>query len=63
MAIEAGRLLTYQAATLKTAGEPFTTEAAMAKLFTSENAMRIHQRRRCRCSAATATRRTIPWSG
>ena len=41
VAIEAGRLLTYQAATLKTAGKPFTTEAAMAKLFTSENAMKI----------------------
>ena len=41
VAIEAGRLLTYQAATLKTAGKPFTTEAAMAKLFTSENAMQI----------------------
>ena len=39
VAMEAGRLLTYQAATLKSAGKPFTTEAAMAKLFTSENAM------------------------
>ena len=41
VAIEAGRLLTYQAATLKTAGKPFTTEGAMAKRFTSENAMKI----------------------
>ena len=39
VAMEAGRLLTYQAAILKSAGKPFTTEAAMAKLFTSENAM------------------------
>ena len=41
VAVEAGRLLTYQAAELKTAGKPFTVEAAMAKLFTSENAMQI----------------------
>ena len=41
VAVEAGRLLTYQAAELKTAGKPFTVEAAMAKLFTSENAMHI----------------------
>ena len=41
VAVEAGRLLTYQAAELKTAGRPFTVEAAMAKLFTSENAMHI----------------------
>ena len=41
VAIEAGRLLTYQAATLKSEGKPFSKEAAMAKLFTSENAMQI----------------------
>ena len=41
VAIEAGRLLTYQAATLKSQGKPFSKEAAMAKLFTSENAMQI----------------------
>ncbi len=40
VAVEAGRLLTYQAASHKTAGLPFTLEAAMAKLFTSENAMK-----------------------
>ena len=40
MGIEAGRLLTYQAAALKTAGKRFTLEAAMAKLFTSEHAMK-----------------------
>ncbi|MBU5436326.1 acyl-CoA dehydrogenase [Pseudoflavonifractor sp. MSJ-37] len=41
VAIEAGRLLIHQAATLKSAGKPFTTEAAMAKLFCSENSMKI----------------------
>ena len=38
--IEAGRHLTYHAAWLKEHGEPFTKEAAMAKLFCSELAMR-----------------------
>ena len=38
--IEAGRQLTYHAAWLKERGEPFTKEAAMAKLFCSELAMR-----------------------
>ena len=37
---EAGRLLTYQAAVLKGEGKPYTKQAAMAKLFTSEHAMR-----------------------
>jgi len=37
---EAGRLLTYQAAVLKSQGRPFTKEAAMAKLFCSEHAMK-----------------------
>ena len=41
LAIEAGRMLMYRAATSKKAGTPFTVEAAMAKLFTSENAMKI----------------------
>jgi len=36
--IEAARLLTYNAARLRDAGEPFTREAAMAKLATSEAA-------------------------
>ena len=36
---EAGRLLTYQAAMKKGAGERYTKEAAMAKLFCSEHAM------------------------
>ena len=38
--IEAGRHLTYHAALLKDHGRPFTKEAAMAKLFCSELAMR-----------------------
>jgi butyryl-CoA dehydrogenase len=38
--IEAGRHLTYHAAWLEERGEPFTKEAAMAKLFCSELAMR-----------------------
>ena len=37
---EAGRLLTYQAAALKGEGKRYTKEAAMAKLFTSEHAMK-----------------------
>ncbi len=36
----AARLLTLQAASLKGAGEPFTREASMAKLFASEAAQR-----------------------
>jgi butyryl-CoA dehydrogenase len=37
--IEAARLLTWRAASLKDAGQPFSQEAAMAKLFASEAAM------------------------
>ncbi|MFN0179753.1 MAG: acyl-CoA dehydrogenase family protein [Gemmatimonadales bacterium] len=40
MEIEAGTHLLYTAARLKQAGKPFKTEAAMAKLFCSELAMR-----------------------
>jgi alkylation response protein AidB-like acyl-CoA dehydrogenase len=40
MEIEAARLLVYQAARLKLAGLPFSREAAMAKLFSSEVAMK-----------------------
>ena len=36
MNIDAARLLTYRAAWLKDRGRPYTTEAAMAKLFASE---------------------------
>jgi len=38
--LEAGRHLTYHAAWLKSTGRPFSKEAAMAKLFCSELAMR-----------------------
>ena len=37
--IEATRLLVYRAARMKDAGEPFSKEASMAKLFGSETAM------------------------
>lgn len=39
--LEAARLLVYNAARLKDAGQPFLREAAMAKLFASEAAHRI----------------------
>ena len=41
VAVEAARLLTYKAAFKKTAGEKFTLDAATAKLFASEAAMKI----------------------
>ncbi|HEV8458822.1 MAG TPA: acyl-CoA dehydrogenase [Methylomirabilota bacterium] len=40
-AIEAARLLTWRAAWLKDTGAPFGAEAAMAKLFAAEAAMRV----------------------
>jgi alkylation response protein AidB-like acyl-CoA dehydrogenase len=40
-AIEAARLLTLRAAWLKDSGASFGPEAAMAKLFASETAMRV----------------------
>jgi len=42
--IEAGKHLVYQAAQLKTSGAAFTQAAAMAKLYTSELAMRTTTR-------------------
>lgn len=39
--VDAARLLTYRAATLKDLKKPFSTEAAMAKLFASETAMAV----------------------
>jgi alkylation response protein AidB-like acyl-CoA dehydrogenase len=42
--LAAARLLTLRAAALKEAGRPFTREASMAKLYTSEAANRICQR-------------------
>jgi len=38
--LSAARLMTYRAAALKDAGKPYVREAAMAKLFASEAAMR-----------------------
>ena len=38
--IHAARLMVHHAARLKGDGKPYTTEAAMAKLFASEMAMR-----------------------
>lgn len=39
--LQAARLLVYNAARLKDAGKPFLTEAAMAKLYASELAVRV----------------------
>ena len=39
--IDGARLLTLRAATLKDAGRPYTKEAAMAKLFAAETAMKV----------------------
>lgn len=39
--LEAARLMVYNAARLKDAGKPFTQEAAMAKLFSSQVANRV----------------------
>jgi alkylation response protein AidB-like acyl-CoA dehydrogenase len=39
--LDAARVLTLRAATMKDAGEKTTTESAMAKLFASEAAVRI----------------------
>lgn len=41
MEIEAARTLVYNAARLKESGQPFTTEAAMAKLLATETAQRV----------------------
>src|SRR5882672_2495950 len=40
-AIDGARLLTLRAATLKDAGRPYRTAAAMAKLFAAETAMKV----------------------
>ena len=42
--IEAARLLVYNAARLRDCGQPFVTEAAMAKYFASEIAERVASR-------------------
>jgi alkylation response protein AidB-like acyl-CoA dehydrogenase len=40
-AVDAARLLTWRAATLKDTGRPYGQAASMAKLFASETAMRV----------------------
>ena len=40
-AIDGARLVTLKAATLKDAGQPYTKEASMAKLFAAETAMKV----------------------
>src|SRR5207245_4974953 len=42
--VEASRLLTYNAARLRDAGQPFLTEAAMCKYFASQVAERVASR-------------------
>jgi len=39
--LEAARLMVYNAARLEDAGEPYTTQAAMAKLFAAQVAERV----------------------
>ena len=60
--IEAARLLTYRAATLKDRGEPFTLTAAQAKLKTVASPS-APPRRRFRSTAATATSRSTRSAG
>ena len=60
--IEASRLLTWRAASLRDAGRDHTVESSMAKLFASETAVEIALEA-CRSTAATATSRTTRWSG
>ena len=56
--LDAARLLTLRAATLKDRGIRHSKEAAMAKLFASEVANRA-AKGACRSSAAMATSRTF----
>jgi butyryl-CoA dehydrogenase len=41
VAVEGARLLIWQAASLKDAGKPFSTQSAMAKLFAADMAMKV----------------------
>ena len=56
--IEAARLMVYEAARLRDAGQPFLTEAAMCKMFSSEVAERVTSLASS-STAATASSRTI----
>lgn len=47
--IECARLMVYNAARLKDAGEPFTTEAAMAKLKVGVDVCVCHRERQSVC--------------
>ena len=73
MKIDAARLMTYRAAWLKDCGQPYSTEAAMAKLFASEVARdvtndadpgswRLRLRHRVQASSATSATRSSPRS-
>ena len=57
--LEAARLMVYNAARLKDAGQPFASRRAMAKLFASQVAERVDVASASSCSAATATPRSI----
>ena len=60
--VEAATHLVYHAAWLKQHGKPFKKEAAMAKLYASELAMRATTKA-CSSTAATVTPPSIPSSG
>ena len=60
MKLDQARLLTHHAARLADAGEPFTTESAMAKVAASEAAL-FCAWAAARRSAATATRASTRW--
>ena len=54
--IDAARLLVLRAAMMKDKGVRHSAESAMAKLYASEMSTRTSATRRCRSTAATATR-------
>ena len=56
--IDAARLLTMRAASMKDAGMKTTLESSMAKLYTSEVAVRARTKA-CRSTAATASSKII----
>ena len=58
--IEAARLLVYNAAHLRDNGQPFVTEAAMAKYFASEMAEKVASRQ-SKFSVAWDSQRIILW--
>ena len=56
--LEAARLMVYNAARMKDAGQTFVKEAAMAKLYSSRAAERITSKA-LSCTAATAMSKII----